>query len=66
MRPDEYEKVVARQFEDWEYEVNLTPYSNDYGVDLFASKGVGCPTFQVGFLCPADIYICRQRRQESR
>jgi len=38
MRPDEYEKVVADYFEKRGYEVEMTSYSNDFGVDLFAFK----------------------------
>lgn len=39
MRPDQYERVVALYFEDKGFETELSPYTNDYGVDVFARKG---------------------------
>lgn len=38
MRPDEYEHVVAKHFENLGYKVELTSYTNDYGVDAIAIK----------------------------
>ena len=38
MRPDQYEQVVAEYFKNKGYEIKITPYSNDYGVDIFASN----------------------------
>jgi restriction system protein len=37
--PREYEELVANHFRDAGYTVELTPISNDYGVDVFACKG---------------------------
>lgn len=38
MTPREYEIFIGKVFQDNGYKVDLTPQSNDYGVDLFASK----------------------------
>tara|TARA_Y100000996_G_scaffold391037_1_gene352721 strand:+ start:1921 stop:2607 length:687 start_codon:yes stop_codon:yes gene_type:complete len=38
MTPDQYEKYVANYFQNKGYKVKKTPYSNDYGVDVFAEK----------------------------
>lgn len=39
MRPDEYEHVVAEYFKTKGYKTIVSQYSNDYGVDVFATKG---------------------------
>jgi len=39
MRPDEYEHIVAEYFEKKGYKTTVSQYSNDYGVDVFATKG---------------------------
>ncbi len=39
MRPDDYEHIVADYFEQQGYSTKVSPYSNDYGVDVFATKG---------------------------
>lgn len=39
MRPDEYEQIVAEHFEKKGYKTTVSQYSNDYGVDVFATKG---------------------------
>lgn len=39
MRPDEYEHIVAEHFEAKGYKTIVSQYSNDYGVDVFATKG---------------------------
>lgn len=38
MRPDEYEHIVAEHFEAKGYKTTVSKYSNDYGVDVFATK----------------------------
>lgn len=38
MRPDEYEHLVASYFADLGYEVEITSYTNDYGLDVIACK----------------------------
>jgi hypothetical protein len=38
VRPREYEEMVAAHFREQGYSVDLTPSSNDYGVDVFAWK----------------------------
>lgn len=38
MRPDEYEHIVAEYFELKGYKTTVSQYSNDYGVDVFATK----------------------------
>lgn len=39
MTPEEYEHYVAQLFKEMGYETNVTSYSNDYGVDVFAFIG---------------------------
>jgi hypothetical protein len=39
MRPDEYEYIVAEHFESKGFKTQVSQYSNDYGVDVFATKG---------------------------
>lgn len=39
MNPKEYEDLVCDYFRNKGYEAKTTSYSNDYGVDVFASKG---------------------------
>src|SRR5690606_18006006 len=39
MRPDEYEKLVAKYFENKGFKTEISSYTNDYGVDVFAIKG---------------------------
>lgn len=38
MNPRQYEELVCEHFREMGYDVELTPYSNDYGVDAFAIK----------------------------
>jgi hypothetical protein len=38
MRPDEYEYIVAEYFKERGYSTEVSPYCNDYGVDVFATK----------------------------
>ena len=39
MTPREFETVVARQLESEGYATSLTPTTNDWGVDIFATRG---------------------------
>lgn len=39
MRPDEYEHIVAEHFKAKGYKTTVSQYSNDYGVEVFATKG---------------------------
>lgn len=39
MRPDEYEHIVAEYFVAKGYKTKVSQFSNDYGVDVFATKG---------------------------
>lgn len=39
MRPDEYEQLVAQYFQEQGFCTEVTPITNDYGVDVFATKG---------------------------
>jgi len=38
MLPEQYEKYVAEYFKKNGYQVKLTSFTNDYGVDIFATK----------------------------
>jgi len=39
MTPREFEKLVAQHYQNESYNVEITPYSGDYGVDIIAQKG---------------------------
>lgn len=39
MTPEEYEHYVAQLFKEMGYKTDVTSFSNDYGVDIFAFKG---------------------------
>lgn len=39
MKPREFEQLVARYYQEKGYDVEITPYSGDYGVDVIARKG---------------------------
>jgi Holliday junction resolvase len=39
MNPKQFEELVCEQFRQKGYEAKTTSYSNDYGVDVFATKG---------------------------
>lgn len=39
MRPDEYEYIVTQYFETKGYKTSVSQNTNDYGIDVFASKG---------------------------
>lgn len=39
MTPEEYEHYVAQLFKEMGYKTDVTSFSNDYGVDVFAFKG---------------------------
>jgi restriction system protein len=38
MNPREYEEYVGKYYEKQGYKITLTPYSNDYGIDIIAVK----------------------------
>ena len=38
MNPQSFEKYVASIYEKEGYDVTVTPYSGDYGVDVIAEK----------------------------
>jgi hypothetical protein len=38
MNPRQFEKLVCSYFQNQGYNTRMTPYSNDYGVDVFAEK----------------------------
>ena len=39
MNPRQFEEHVCEYFKEQSYQTEITPYNNDYGVDIFASKG---------------------------
>jgi restriction system protein len=45
--PDEFEKIIAEEFQDKGYKVELTPKSYDYGVDIIAENKVDRVAIQV-------------------
>lgn len=38
MKPSEYEQVVANHFKQLGYKTTVSPLTNDYGIDVFATK----------------------------
>jgi len=47
MNPQQYEEMVSDHFLKQGYRTKLTPYSGDYGVDVFAMKGTEKIAIQV-------------------
>ena len=39
MNPRQFEELVCEYYRNQGYEAKTTPYSNDYGIDVFAIKG---------------------------
>ena len=39
MKPQEYEQFVSEYYQSNGYKTEMTPYSNDYGIDVIAIKG---------------------------
>ncbi|WP_416439704.1 restriction endonuclease [Phnomibacter sp. MR] len=39
MNPKQFEELICEHYRQKGYEANTTSYSNDYGVDVFATKG---------------------------
>lgn len=39
MTPKEYEQYIASIFQNQGYKTLVTPYSNDWGIDVIAIKG---------------------------
>lgn len=39
MNPRQYEELVSDHYLSHGYQAEITPYSNDYGIDVFATKG---------------------------
>ncbi len=39
MAPEEFEKQIAIHYQNLDYNINMTPKSSDYGVDIIATKG---------------------------
>ena len=64
MRPDEYEQVVADYFEQQGYKTNVSQYTNDYGVDVFATKGKSKIAIQVKMFGGSTRSINRQMVME--
>ena len=64
MRPDEYEHIVAEYFEIKGYKTTVSQYTNDYGVDVFATKGKEKITIQVKMFGGSTRPINRQMVME--
>ena len=64
MTPDQYEKYVANYFQNKGYEVKQTPYSNDYGVDVFAEKNKEKIAIQAKMYSNSNRKINRQMVME--
>lgn len=64
MRPDEYEHIVAEYFEQKGYTTKVSQYSNDYGVDVFATKGKTKIAIQVKMFGNSTRPINRQMVME--
>ena len=64
MTPDQYEKYVANYFQNKGYKVKQTPYSNDYGVDVFAEKNKEKIAIQAKMFSNSNRKINRQMVME--
>ena len=64
MTPDQYEKYVANYFHNKGYKVKQTPYSNDYGVDVFAEKNKDKIAIQAKMFSNSNRKINRQMVME--
>ena len=64
MTPDQYEKYVANYFQNKGYKVKQTPYSNDYGVDVFAEKNKEKIAIQAKMFGDSNRKINRQMVME--
>ena len=64
MRPDEYEHIVAEYFEIKGYKTTVSQYTNDYGVDVFATKGKEKIAIQVKMFGGSTRPINRQMVME--
>jgi Holliday junction resolvase-like predicted endonuclease len=64
MRPDEYEHIVAEHFETKGFKTTVSQYSNDYGVDVFATKGKEKIAVQVKMFGGSSRPINRQMVME--
>jgi len=64
MRPDEYEHIVADYFEQKGFSTKVSQYSNDYGVDVFATKGKAKIAIQVKMFGNSTRPINRQMIME--
>ena len=64
MTPDQYEKYVANFFQNKGYKVKQTPYSNDYGVDVFAEKNKEKIAIQAKMFSNSNRKINRQMVME--
>ena len=64
MRPDEYEYIVAKYFEKRGFKTSVSQYTNDYGVDVFATKGKTKIAIQVKMFGNSTRPINRQMVME--
>ena len=64
MRPNEYEHIVAEHFELKGYKTTVSQYTNDYGVDVFATKGKEKIAIQVKMFGGSTRPINRQMVME--
>ena len=64
MRPDEYEYIVAEYFEKRGFKTSVSQYTNDYGVDVFATKGKTKIAIQVKMFGNSTRPINRQMVME--
>jgi len=64
MRPDEYEHIVAEYFESKGFKTQVSQYTNDYGVDVFATKGKTNIAIQVKMFGNSTRPINRQMIME--
>lgn len=64
MNPKQFEELVCEHFRQKGYEANTTLYSNDYGVDVFATKGKDKIAVQVKMYGSGSRKINRQMVME--
>ena len=64
MNPKQFEELVCEYFRNKGYEAETTSYSNDYGVDVFATKGKEKITIQAKMYGSGTRKINRQMVME--
>ena len=57
MNPRQFEELVCEHFRNKGYEIQLTAFTGDYGVDVFASKNASGASFRLDLLKPLFVIL---------